>query len=180
MQICDGREQCDFVSENRYAAVTGAICSLVEVCRAVSLTALIGSFSPLISFPTQFFKLDPDKTSYLSTTRCGNGTTGELVTSITDGTYLKCLNTYDHPVPLATFQLPPFLCQQSCDKDLRCNMYSVDAAGQSCWLAMFGGSSDYTNYIKVIRVLGSNPSLASDLDTPSAPSVVASSSEASQ
>jgi hypothetical protein len=34
-----------------------------------------------------------------------------------------------------TFNVAPFLCQQTCDKDSSCTAYMVDGSGENCWIA---------------------------------------------
>jgi hypothetical protein len=74
-----------------------------------------------------------EKTLYVHKTRCVLGITGTTV-STTKTVYKKCTNSSaDVMGPLNTFQLPPHLCQQTCDKSKTCTGYTIDKAGENCW-----------------------------------------------
>ena len=116
LQICDGRADCNMVVQ-KYNT---------------------GSF-------IEFFKRDSDKTAYLHRSRCADGATASNTTApLSGGLYKKCLLSDCGAAPLAHFQLPPYLCETSCDKDARCTMFTVDAAQQNCWLSAFGHSAELT------------------------------------
>jgi len=121
LQICDGRADCNMVVQDYN----------------------VGSY-------VEFFKRDSDKTAYIHPSRCADGATAKNTTApLSGGLYKQCGPSNCGPVPLAHFQLPPYLCEASCDKDVRCTMFTVDAAQQNCWLATFGNSRQYTVYLKM-------------------------------
>jgi hypothetical protein len=73
------------------------------------------------------------KTLYVHKTRCALGLPGTTV-STSKTVYKKCTNSSaDVMGPLGTFQLPPYLCQQTCDKSKTCTGYTIDDAGENCW-----------------------------------------------
>jgi hypothetical protein len=49
--------------------------------------------------------------------------------------YKKCTRDYTNLEVLKTFNVAPFLCQQTCDNDSSCTAYMVDGAGENCWIA---------------------------------------------
>jgi len=121
LQICDGRTDCDFVSSHYYVAT--------EI---------------------EFFRRDPDKTAYIHKYRCPDGLTASNITApLTGGLYKECDDTFDAPSAMATFKLPPFLCQQSCDQNTACMMFTTNAAGDTCWLSHFETTSGVKLYVKV-------------------------------
>ena len=125
LQICDGRPDCDFICEEPPSRGTPR--SWME-----------------------FFKRDLDKTAYIHLTRCTDGVTANTVTApLSLGSYKKCLNTFDSPTAISSFKLPPFLCEQSCDKDPTCTMFTVDKAGANCWLSKHSSNMGINLYIKM-------------------------------
>ena len=76
-----------------------------------------------------------------------------MVTSPGGVTYKKCPlgSSSDGMAVTATYQLPPFVCAQTCDQNPACTAYAVDSAQQNCYI---GGptppaSSNYTLYIRL-------------------------------
>jgi len=123
LQICDGRSDCD------------AVCD-----------------SPLryLSSMIVFFKRDSDKTAFIHVNRCTDGVTGTTaIAPVSGGQYKRCVGTYAAPIATAAFQLPPFLCEEACDKDLTCAMYTIDKSNQNCWLSKFTPNTDFYLYVKV-------------------------------
>jgi hypothetical protein len=84
------------------------------------------------------------RTTYLHKTRCAGGTKGQQVKTASS-IYKKCPNG-EHPIlnVALTFQLPPSLCQHTCDKKSDCEAYTVDEIGQNCWILT--GTNDGANY----------------------------------
>ena len=96
------------------------------------------------------FKLySPDSNwdSYLSATRCGAGDSATTVVSVNNRTYKHCKNADDALSLRTTFQLPPDLCQTTCDKDNECVGYSVDMRGQNCLNWMKSTAEGYKHYV---------------------------------
>jgi len=125
LQVCDGRFECDGVIMHARTSTTP------------------GSY-------VEFFKRDSDKTAYIHLTRCTDSVTGTNVTApVSGGAYKRCANTNGTIKPISSFKLPPFLCEQSCDKDPTCTMYTVDKAGQSCWLSKGNEDDGSAHYIKI-------------------------------
>ena len=99
----------------------------------------------LVNF--KMFNVDSNWDSYLSTTRCSAGYNASLKTSLDGNIYKYC--PYDNALGLKTkFQLPPALCQSTCDGDPDCIGYSVDNMGQNClnWKA---GSPHWESYVNI-------------------------------
>ena len=65
---------------------------------------------------------------------------GTMVTSPGGVTYKKCPENSSNNVMAvtATYQLPPFVCAQTCDQNPACTSYAVDSAQQNCYI---GGPS---------------------------------------
>jgi len=124
LQICDGRSDCDAVLMHPEPSSRDS--------------------------GIQFFKRDSDKTAYIHFTRCSDGGTGVNVTApLSGGAYIKCGGTGNSITAISSFNLPPFLCEQSCDNDPTCAMFTVDKAGANCWLSKFVESGPETLYVKI-------------------------------
>jgi hypothetical protein len=80
-----------------------------------------------------FPRTSGQQTTSVHKTRCRDGVQGvEIKTA--NATYKKCPSTEDELRVASTFPLPPYLCQETCDKTAKCVGYTVDAAGQNCWV----------------------------------------------
>ena len=77
-----------------------------------------------------------DITSFIHKKRCASGSDGTMVTSPGGVTYKKCPlgSTSDSMAVTATYQLPPFVCAQTCDQNPACTAYAVDSAQQNCYI----------------------------------------------
>jgi hypothetical protein len=73
------------------------------------------------------------QTTYVHKTRCRDGVQG-VVVKTANAIYKKCPNAADILRVSSVFQLPPYLCGQTCDKTTKCVGYTIDAAGQNCWI----------------------------------------------
>jgi hypothetical protein len=94
------------------------------------------------------------RTTYLHKTRCAGGIKGQQVKT-SSSIYKKCRNGENPILNVAlTFQLPPSLCQQTCDKKSDCEAYTVDKIGQNCWIltGTNDGQSNYGLYWRVGRL----------------------------
>jgi hypothetical protein len=94
------------------------------------------------------------KTTYLHKTRCADGAPGQQVTT-SSSIYKKCPGDGAGLQVALTFQLPPSLCQQTCDKKSDCEAYTVDAIGQNCWILNGDANVDgynQENYLMYWRV----------------------------
>jgi len=132
LQICDGRSDCDFIASYDTTPNPG-----------VEMGSLV-----------EFFKRDSNKSAYIHLTRCMDGVTGTNVTApISGGLYKKCVGTFDELIAIGSYSLPPgslSVCEQACDKDPTCTMFTIDKAGQNCWLSKFSASVwNYTLYLKM-------------------------------
>ena len=55
-----------------------------------------------------------------------------------------------HSLGSATYQLPPFVCAQTCDQNPACTAYAVDSAQQNCYIGgPSGGGANYTMYFRL-------------------------------
>jgi hypothetical protein len=88
--------------------------------------------------------------TYLHKTRCAGDTQGQQVKT-SSSIYKKCPNGIPLPNAALTFQLPPSLCQQTCDKKSDCEAYTVGEIGQNCWILTGNndGQSKYELYWRV-------------------------------
>ena len=78
------------------------------------------------------YNVDRGWDSYLSRTKCDSGVDAEKLTSPNGNTYKKCKGYTDTNHRRNTYQLPPDLCQTTCEKDNQCVGYAVDTQGQNC------------------------------------------------
>jgi hypothetical protein len=88
---------------------------------------------------------------FIHTTRCYDGTDGAPIQASTGtgATYKKCAQTYTDMDVGKTFPLPPYLCQESCDKDASCVAYVVNGAGTLCWTMTNRGGAVQTSYYRI-------------------------------
>lgn len=122
LQICDGRSDCDFVLEEELDHTHSVI---------------------------EFLKRDSDKIAYVHRNKCDSGMAINVTAPLSGGVYKKCTNTWDHPQALGSFTLPPFLCAQSCDQNPLCTMFTVNQAGNLCWLSNMGSHNGGAVYFKI-------------------------------
>ena len=85
--------------------------------------------------------------TYLSTTRCTNGVTASIKTSEDGNAYKYCPISTSTIVKKSSFQLPPDVCQSSCDHDAECIAYAVDTQGQNCLIYKGGQYNNYDSYV---------------------------------
>ena len=93
-----------------------------------------------------------DITSFIHKKRCASGSDGKMVTSPGGVTYKKCPEKASSNVMAvtATYQLPPFVCAQTCDQNPGCTAYAVDSAQQNCYIGgPSGGGANYTMYFRL-------------------------------
>ena len=93
-----------------------------------------------------------DITSFIHKKRCASGVDGKMVTSPGGVTYKKCPEKASSNVMAvtATYQLPPFVCAQTCDQNPACTSYAVDSAQQNCYIGgPSGGGANYTMYFRL-------------------------------
>ena len=93
-----------------------------------------------------------DITSFIHKKRCASGVDGTMVTSPGGVTYKKCPENSSNNVMAvtATYQLPPFVCAQTCDQNPGCTAYAVDSAQQNCYIGgPSGGGANYTMYFRL-------------------------------
>ena len=93
-----------------------------------------------------------DITSFIHKKRCASGVDGTMVTSPGGVTYKKCPENSSNNVMAvtATYQLPPFVCAQTCDQNPACTSYAVDSAQQNCYIGgPSGGGANYTMYFRL-------------------------------
>merc|ERR1711871_930859 len=81
----------------------------------------------------EFWPQNASTTSYMHKSRCPDGSNATYVQSPSAAVFKVCKSDANI-VALAKYQLPPFLCRQSCDEDPRCTFYTTDTAG-GCWTA---------------------------------------------
>ena len=100
---------------------------------------------------------DPDKTSFVHMYRCSETTVGTFVKGPAGTTFKKCPANAatDTWQLIATYELPSFVCEQSCDKNPACTAYAVDKSQQHCYI---GGATSIVpagnNYSMYIRLPG--------------------------
>lgn len=122
MQICDGRDDCDF----------------------------FGSEPSTYHTWIGFLKRDQSVTAYIHVSRCREGSTSINATApLSGGVYKICRGLNDGIDPIATYKLPPFLCEQACDKNPACTIFTVDEVGQTCWLSKNNDDDLRTLYVKM-------------------------------
>ena len=142
---------CPAIEGSPYHDPSGAGFSapvLMTLCEALGCT----SFNPA-GYLT-LFAHNTSRQSYISMTSCGNGN----APSFSNGTacsppgtvYLQCAGVGDAIFnAYASYQLPPFLVEQACDKDASCAGYMVTSDGTQGWLLEYGG---YSNIVSNIRL----------------------------
>lgn len=98
-----------------------------------------------------FKTYNPDSNwdSYLSTTRCGEGVVASNKTSPNGNVYKYCADFSDNNDQKATFQLPPSLCQETCEEDEECVGYAVDTPGQNCITYKGRGPGSWSSYVYI-------------------------------
>ena len=110
--------------------------ALLSICDSRRDLCLTFNYNrqPDSNFPDlKVFQTDSNWDSYLSTTLCDKGVTATNVSSPKGNQYKYC-NGYDNANILkAKYQLPPALCQSTCDQDDECIGYAVDTVGQNCY-----------------------------------------------
>jgi hypothetical protein len=89
---------------------------------------------------------------FIHKTRCYAGKDGVAVHASTvspaQGLYKKCTGTMTDFSSVKQFPQPPYLCQETCDKDPSCATYVVGGAGEVCWiLSLIPASHDSYYYI---------------------------------
>ena len=113
--------------------------------------------SDVIDTAIEWALADPDKTSFVHMYRCSETTVGTFVKGPAGTTFKKCpMNAATDTWQLiATYELPSFVCEQSCDKNPACTAYAVDKSQQHCYI---GGATSIVpagnNYSMYIRLPG--------------------------
>jgi len=143
----DGRRDLDLDTDGSYEGYLDAdtmmqICDKRPGCDSFGVAAHAQS-------SIEFFKRDSDKTAYIHRFRCADGIAVNTTAPMTGGIYKMCKSTNWAAAALGSFKLPPFLCQQSCDHNEKCQAFTVDAAGNNCWLSYYPTDVSNTYYIKV-------------------------------
>ena len=91
-----------------------------------------------------------DITSFIHKKRCASGSDGTMVTSPGGVTWKKCAVGVGNTMAVAaTYQLPPFVCAQTCDQNPGCTAYAVDSAQQNCYIGGPTGGGNYTMYYRL-------------------------------
>jgi hypothetical protein len=97
---------------------------------------------------------DPDKTSFVHMYRCSETTVGTFVKGPAGTTFKKCpMNAASDTYRLiATYALPAFVCEQSCDKNPECTVYAVDKDQKNCYIggpaSVVPTGKNYSMYIR--------------------------------
>ena len=115
--------------------ITAQICDSFDGC---------GSFNDYSGGPCvkQYGSFSQGNTSYIHLSRCDLYTNSTVFNSIGGGTYKHCSGHDDWFTAIAHFQLPTFLCAQSCNNDGRCAGFTSD--GQVCiTLALAAGGNAF-------------------------------------
>jgi hypothetical protein len=73
------------------------------------------------------------QTTYIHKTRCGNGVTGEHITTDKNA-YKKCTGPNTVMGLKNEFHLPPNVCETTCEKETDCVGYTIDTTGANCWI----------------------------------------------
>jgi len=110
-------------------SITLQICDTVQTCAAVNDQSCIKNLG----------NPSPGNTTYLSNTRCGDGTNATVTTSASGHEYKFCKSAGDAYLGLSkTFALPPFLCEQTCRDDNTCVAFQTNT--QACFILTPQGS----------------------------------------
>ena len=86
--------------------------------------------------PTKFLDYDAELYKIFSSVPAG-------------ATYKKCALTYTDMDVGKTFPQPPYLCQETCDKDASCVAYVINGAGTLCWTMTNSGGSAFASYYRI-------------------------------
>merc|ERR1711871_303936 len=89
----------------------------------------------------------PGMTSYLRVDRCDGNMPAQNVTSYTGTVYKYCPGCDNGLKTQHTFNIPPFLCKQSCDGDKQCIGYSTQNSSCIIYYGLCGQSFDA--YLKI-------------------------------
>jgi hypothetical protein len=90
-------------------------------------------FSNALSWLPRTNSTASKQTTFVHKTRCANGVTGTTVTTAKN-VYKKCSNVATDLVLKNSFNLPPSVCQQTCDHESFCVGYTIDETGSGCWI----------------------------------------------
>ena len=119
-----GCDATDTGAGNFPASITLQICDTFSACGGLN--------GPPNNCIKSFGQFSSGNTTYLSLMKCAMGVKASNVSSITGHTYKFCANAGDVDLHLSkTFDLPPFLCEQTCSNDESCEGFQVD--GQMCF-----------------------------------------------
>jgi hypothetical protein len=145
--ICYGTTAKPYLPEyalaNRFSAViTAQICDSISDC---------GSFNQGLSYPnTPCIKVPGTRNSqyiiYMHRSRCSATQTATTFTSSDQQPYKVCEGVDAFGKIYATFALPQFLCEESCERDSSCVGYA--SSGQNCSLLQYP-ITDVTSYSKL-------------------------------
>jgi len=112
-------------------SITSQICDSIGDCFGFNMGA-VNYGGPCIKTPGY-----PQANSSMSVhrTRCSASATADIYTSPNNVQYKVCHDVDAYFSPYARFLLPPFLCEESCDKDAGCVGFLND--GQNCDLLKY-------------------------------------------
>ena len=149
--ICYGRDAKPVLPEyapaNRFSAViTAQICDSISDCSSfnLNLDSDPNTNLPCVKVPGI---RNSQYTIYMHRSRCSATQTATTFTSSNQQLYKVCEGVDAYSRIYATFQLPQFLCEESCERDSGCVGYSSN--GQNCSLLQYNSQDDLTSYSKL-------------------------------
>ena len=150
--ICYGRDAKPVLPEyapaSRFSAViTAQICDSISDCGSFNQGPASNpntANSPCIKVPGT---RNGQYIIYMHRSRCSATQTATTFTSSNQQLYKVCEGVDSFSTIYATFQLPQFLCEESCERDSSCVGYTSN--GQNCSLLQYNPEDDLTSYSKL-------------------------------
>ena len=135
----------EYAPANRFSPViTAQICDSISDCGSFNHGSASISNTPCIKVPGT---RNSQYSIYMHRSRCSATQTATTFTSSNQQLYKVCEGVDAYSTIYATFQLPQFLCEESCERDSSCVGYASN--GQNCSLLQYNIYDDLTSYSKL-------------------------------
>jgi hypothetical protein len=135
----------EYAPANRFSAViTAQICDSISDCGFFNQGSASNLYAPCVKVPGT---RNSQYIIYMHRSRCSATQTATTFTSSDQQLYKVCEGVDAFFEIYATFQLPQFLCEESCERDSSCVGYASN--GQNCSLLQYHINDDLTSYSKL-------------------------------
>ena len=136
-----------YAPANRFsAAIAAQICDTISDCGSFNQASASNPDAPCIKVPGT---RNSQYIIYMHRSRCSATQTATTFTSSTQQLYKVCEGVDAYSTIYATFQLPQFLCEESCDSERDSSCVGYASNGQNCSLLQYNIRDDLTSYSKL-------------------------------